>query len=196
MAVLLPLGAATVAGGTYIYRRVYGETEAEVEKTDNSLGGETVTASDEKANISTDERATEKASVASDERATDVGAYAKTAEDGSDWLDASTLDAGLVKIEESGRERSGSAGTAAAVADKAHAESQDQYGQSHRLVRAAVLVYRARGYNGSITIAHKMGIFTETCTIAVKGGDPTLKDATESGDGLAGVVSENAKVRA
>ena len=40
----------------------------------------------------------------------------------------------------------------------------DNYGHVQRLVREAVACYRARGYDGTITMSHTVGHFTESCS--------------------------------
>ena len=55
---------------------------------------------------------------------------------------------------------------------KADAEADEKTTQVQRLVRDAVLLYRARGYQGTISMTHTVGYFTESCRVVVCKRDP------------------------
>ena len=66
--------------------------------------------------------------------------------------------------------------------------AEEKATQVQRLVRDAVLIYRARGYAGAITMTHTVGYFTETCTARV----PAAPADGSSGGLLGGIFSRRA----
>ena len=79
---------------------------------------------------------------------------------------------------------------------RAEASSRDgdeQYSQAERIIRDAVALYRARGYVGTITISHKVGIFTETCSLSVR--SDAIPPASKEG-GTASKVEDSRAGRA
>jgi len=100
-------------------------------------------------------------------------------------------DAGSLAPTEGGVPAPAEAGAPAPIHDVPDSDEQ-YYSQTERLVRAAVFVYRSRGYNGTITIAHKVGIFTETVSIQVRPSSESDNSPTPiggpaaTGDGVGG----------
>mmetsp|Transcript_19774 Transcript_19774/g.45435 ORF Transcript_19774/g.45435 Transcript_19774/m.45435 type:complete len:267 (-) Transcript_19774:209-1009(-) len=47
-------------------------------------------------------------------------------------------------------------------------DADERDSTARQMIRDAVAVYRSRAYTGSITISHKVGIFTETCSLSVR----------------------------
>lgn len=80
--------------------------------------------------------------------------------------------------------------------DKAiEAASDEQYTQVQKLVREAVKVFRARGYNGSINMSHTVAYFNESCSVKVDASEdaPWLTGCDEGSATSMDAVTEQGK---
>jgi len=80
----------------------------------------------------------------------------------------------------------------------AKAEPVDErFDKVERLVRDAVVLYRARGYNGTISISQRVGVFTESASVSISESDaPTAASNVDAPAGEADDTKRKANAKA
>jgi len=170
MAMLIPAAVAGVAGGSFALRRLFTDRDAE----EKAAG----TAEDAgEASVAAAEGAADAAEEKAEGTADDAGeaSAAEGATDAADDRGASSDDG-----QGGGASRSRTTG-----------DGEEQSSQAAQMIKDAVALYKHRGYTGTIAISHKVGIFTETCSLGVRGDDvhKPAAVAENEADAPAGTVS-------